>query len=105
MRQTLFFSGLIWCWCATVGSGQEVQSLLLRIKTVGKEGAGNVEAAKAWKELVALGPGVLPDVLGGMDDANPIAVNWLRGAVEAIQDKADNKVPADKIEAFLKDTR
>jgi hypothetical protein len=74
--------GLLWPLCPTVGSGQEVQSLLLRIKAVGKEGAGNIEAAKAWKELVTQGPGVLTDVLGGMDDANPIAVNWLRGAVE-----------------------
>jgi hypothetical protein len=102
------FCGLLWTWCPAVGSVQEVQSLLIRIKAVGKEGAGNIEAAKAWKELVAQGPGVLADVLGGMDDANPSAVNWLRGAVEAIQDKANStgqKIPADKIEAFLRDTR
>jgi hypothetical protein len=100
--------GLLWPLCPTAGSAQEVQSLLLRIKAVGKEGGGNIEAAKAWKELVTQGPGVLADVLGGMDDANPIAVNWLRGAVEAIQDKANStgqKIPADKLEVFLKDTR
>lgn len=99
---------LLWAWCATLGSAQEVGSLLLRIKAVGKEGAGNVEAAKAWKELVGKGPAVLPDVLAGMDDASPVAVNWLRGAVEAIQDKAlqgGQKLPTDKLEAFLADTR
>jgi hypothetical protein len=111
MHQTIIrwsICGLLWTLCATVGSAQEVQSLLVRIKAVGKEGVGNVEAAKAFKQLVTQGPGVLPDVLAGMDDANPIAINWLRGAVEAIQDKAANnnaKVPADRIEAFLKDTR
>src|SRR5437016_7926401 len=108
MRQTLILSGLFWAWFATVGSAQDVQSLLLRIKTVGKEGAGNVEASKAWKELVAMGPAVMPDVLAGMDDANPVAVNWLRGAVEAIHDKAATanvKIPADKLEAFLADTK
>ena len=108
MRIPFHFSVIFWCACATVGSAQDVQSLLLRIKTVGKEGAGNVEAAKAWKELVAMGPAVMTDVLAGMDDANPIAVNWLRGAVEAIHDKAANanvKIPADKLEAFLKDTK
>jgi hypothetical protein len=99
---------LLWSLGAAVSFGQEVQSMLIRIKAIGKEGAGNIEAARAWKELVAQGPGVLPDVLAGMDDANPIAINWLRGAVEAIQDKAANnnlKIPADKIEAFLKDTK
>ena len=34
---------------------QEPASLLARIKAVGKEGAGNVEAAAAWKELVRQG--------------------------------------------------
>ncbi|MSQ95361.1 MAG: hypothetical protein EXR98_12490 [Gemmataceae bacterium] len=100
--------GLLWALCATIGSGQDVASLLIRIKAVGKEGVGNVEASKAWKELVAKGPGVMPDVLAGMDDANPVAVNWLRAAVEAIQDKAaqtGQKIPAEKIDAFLKDTR
>jgi len=92
----------------TSSHAQDVNSLLLRIKAVGKEGVGNVEAGKAWKELVAKGAGVLPDVLAGMDDANPVAVNWLRGAVEAIQDKADakgEKIPQAKIEAFLLDTK
>lgn len=111
MNQTIFrwtLCGLVWCLGTAVGSAQEVQSLLLRIKAVGKEGVGNVEAGKAWKELVAHGPSVMPDVLAGMDDASPVARNWLRGAVEAIQDKSANnnlKLPADKIEAFLKDTK
>ena len=106
IRLSLF--AMLWSLSSATGSAQEVQSLLIRIKAVGKEGAGNLEAARAWKELVAQGPGVLPDVLAGMDDASPVAVNWLRGAVEAIQDKAmtnNLKIPADKIEAFLKDTK
>jgi hypothetical protein len=106
MRLTV--CGLFWGFCAAVGSAQDVQALLVRIKAVGKEGAGNSEAASAFKQLVTQGPGVLPDVLAGMDDANPVAINWLRGAVEAIQDKAINggqKIPADKLAAFVKDTR
>lgn len=104
----LAFCALCWGLAATCGVAQEAQSLILRIKAVGKEGAGNVEAAKAFKQLVQLGPDVLPDVLSGMDDASPVALNWLRAATEAIQDKAlqqGQKIPADKIDAFLKDTR
>jgi len=90
------------------GVAQDTGPLLQRIKSVGKEGAGNIEAAKAWKDLVAQGPTVLPDVLGAMDDASPTAINWLRAAVEAIQDKASaqgQKVSADKLESFIKETR
>jgi hypothetical protein len=100
--------GILWGLCGTVGFGQEVNSLLLRIKAVGKEGAGNVEAAKAWKELVQKGPDVLPVVLEGFDDASPAATNWLRGAVEAIQDRAMRRgqpLPVAKLEAFVRDTR
>jgi hypothetical protein len=100
--------GLAWTLCAAAGFAQEAQSLVLRIKAVGKEGVGNVEASRAFKQLVSQGPAVLPDVLTGMDDASPIALNWLRAAVESIQDRAmqqNQKIPADKLEAFLKDIR
>src|SRR5687767_9936231 len=90
---TLLVVGLSAC---AGGTGQ-AQSLLNTIKTVGKEGQGNVEAAKAWKELTQLGPGVLIDTLSALDDANPVAANYLRAAVEAIADKAlgdGKKLPA-----------
>jgi len=99
---------LLWAVCTAGASAQDAASLLIRIKAVGKEGAGNVEASKAWKELVARGPSVMPDVLAGMDDASPVAVNWLRAAIEAIQDKAMQKgepLPTAKIQAFLADTK
>jgi hypothetical protein len=82
--------------------------LLSRIKAVGKEGAGNVEAARALKELTAQGPAVLPEVLAALDDAGPVAANYLRAVVETIADKAlaaDKPLPKDKLEAFVRDTR
>src|SRR5579859_2109306 len=83
---------------------QQASSAIARVKAVGKEGAGNVDAAAAWKELVLLGPAVLPDVLAGLDDATPTAANWLRAAVEQIRDdalKANLRLPADRFEAFV----
>jgi hypothetical protein len=82
--------------------------LLARIRAVGKEGAGNVAAAKAWKELTAKGPVVLLDVLTALDDAGPVAANYLRAAVEAIADRAlaeGKPLPKAKLEAFVRDTR
>ena len=105
------------CRCATAvivlsltpfAGAQETSNLLARIKAVGKEGTGNVEAAKAWKELVKLGPAVLLDILTGLDDATPTAANWLRAAVEQIRDDAERArkpLPAERLEAFVKQTK
>ncbi len=82
--------------------------LLARLKAVGKEGAGNAEAAKAWQELVKLGPAALPAILTALDDADATAANWLRSAVDAIAEhemNASRPLPADKLEAFVKDTK
>jgi hypothetical protein len=102
MRSTILCA-LVWASCSATVFGQDVQSLVVRIKAVGKEGVGNAEAAKALKQLVALGPGAMPDVLAGMDDASPVAINWLRAAVEAMQDKNLAGTPVAKLEAFLAD--
>lgn len=82
--------------------------LLAKLKAVGKEGQGNADAAKAWQELVKLGPDVLIDVLTALDDADTTAANWLRTAFDTIADRelsAKRPLPADKLEAFVKDTR
>jgi hypothetical protein len=85
----------------------QVGPLLARIKAVRKEGADNRQAARAWKELVRLGPDALPAVLAALDDADVIAANWLRAAVDAIAEhelSAGRRLPADKLEAFIQDT-
>jgi len=83
-------------------------ALLAQIKQVGKEGQGNPEAAKAWQELTKAGPGALIATLAALDDANPAAANFLRSAVDAIAEReltAGRPLPADKLEAFVKDTQ
>jgi hypothetical protein len=92
---------------AAVASAADVKPLLARIKAVGKEGAGNADAARAWKELTKEGPAALLEILGSLDDAGPVAANWLRSAVDAIAEKslAAGQLPADKLEAFVRDTR
>ncbi len=92
----------------TFCSAAEVNSHIARIKAVGREGAGNVEAAKAWKALVKQGPDALLDTLAGLDDAAPTPANWLRAAVDAIAEhtlQAGKPLPAAKLEAFVRDTR
>jgi hypothetical protein len=82
--------------------------LLASIKAIRGEGEGNVEAGKAWRELVALGPDVLPVVLAAFDDADERAANWLRAAVDAVAERevaAGRKLPADRLEGFIARTK
>jgi hypothetical protein len=80
--------------------------LLDQIKKVGREGEGN--AAAAWKQLVAYGPDALPHILAAMDDADPVASNWLRTAADAVGEKAlRDKAPlrGKDLEAFVNDVK
>ncbi len=82
-------------------------ALLERLRSVGREGAGNAEAAAAWKEVSARGPEALPEVLAAMDGAGPVASNWLRTVADAIAERAvaaHKPLPAARLERFLKDT-
>jgi hypothetical protein len=72
----------------TLAEGEDADALVAQIKKVGREGAGNAEAAKAWKKLVAKGPAALVPILAKMDETNLTTQNWLRPAVDAICEKA-----------------
>ena len=81
---------------------------LARLKAVGREGAGNKEAAQAWKNLVSRGPKALPAILEAMDDADAASANWLRTAVDAIAERAlaaGKPLPAEAMEQFVRQTR
>ncbi len=102
--------GLLLCGpgIASAANLAETEKLLASIKAVSKEGAGNQEAQAAWKLLVAHGGEALFPTLNALDDSSPLATNWLRSAVNAVVEKersAGNKLPADLLEAFVKDTK
>jgi hypothetical protein len=67
-----------------------VASSLAALKAVGAEGAGNDTAAVAWKALVKTGNAALLPTLTAFDGATPTAANWLRSAVSAIAENAEN---------------
>jgi hypothetical protein len=93
---------------AGAASLAEADKLLTQIKAVSREGAGNQEAGAAWKQLVSLGGDALLPTLAAMDDATPPAANWLRSAITALAEKetaAGKKLPADQLEAFVKDRK
>jgi hypothetical protein len=83
----------------------EAADLVKQLRAVGMEGAGNVEAARAWQQLTAGGPESLPVILGGMDGASAIGANWLRSAAFAAADNAtgERPLPVKELTAFLDD--
>lgn len=85
--------------------GEDLQPLLATLKSVGREGSGNVEAGKAWRDLAKADAGSLPTVLAAWDDADPTAANWLRTAVDAIAERAlaaKKSLPTAELEAFVR---
>ncbi len=87
-------------------SAADTDSLLKVIKAVGREGQGNREAKQAVSELSQQDAATLPAVLMGFRDANPLAANYLRGAVETIADRAlksNKKLPIESLERLVRD--
>lgn len=92
---------------AGTGSAAEVAELVKTIKAVGPEASGNNQASAAWKQLAGENVRALPAILAAMDDASPLAVNWLRSAVETIAQREldrQGKLPVAELEKFLLET-
>ncbi len=105
-----FFLSMSLAFAAVSAQAAEVdlKPALMTLKKVGPEGRGNAEAAGAWQTISKADAQSIPVLLAAMDDANDLAVNWLRAAVDTIVDrelKAGGKLPTDALRAFLGGTR
>jgi len=80
---------------------------LADIRAVDKEGAGNEKATAAWQQIAKADPAALPEILAAMNEANPLAENWLRAAIGLVADQAieAKKLPVETVQAFLMDTK
>ncbi|HTU21816.1 MAG TPA: hypothetical protein VMG10_27505 [Gemmataceae bacterium] len=93
---------------AAAAHAETTADALARLKAVGREGAGNEAAARAWKDVVSQGPKALPAILQAMDDADAASANWLRAAVDAIAERtlsAGKPLPAEALEQLVRQTR
>lgn len=72
------------------------------VKRTGSEGQGHAEAIAAMRELRRTLPEQVPLLLVAMDDANPLAMNWLRNAVEQAASR-EGTFPTEAVTAFLAD--
>ncbi|MCO6454623.1 MAG: hypothetical protein J5I93_04910 [Pirellulaceae bacterium] len=89
------------------GESLDVAALTRTIRQVGPKGQGHREAMVAWQTLSRADVDQLTEILAGMDDANPLAVNWLRAAAETVAQRTlaqGGKLPIADLEAFIAQT-
>ncbi len=88
--------------------GADSEDLLKAIRAVEGEGKGNPVAARAWKRLVETSTAAdIPAILAGMDGANPLVANWIRGVVDVVAERGLERgetLPVAKLEVFVLDT-
>jgi hypothetical protein len=96
---------LVLCCVASESDAADVARLVDTIKRVDKFGAGHREATDAVRQLQQAEGGSMLEILRGMDDAGPLAANWLRGAFETVaqREQRAGKLTADRFEAFVVD--
>lgn len=107
--KNLTAGGLVACLCLQLCSAapSDVLDAIKKVRAVGLEGRGNVEASAAWKQIAASDLGLLTTILGGMDGAEDLNANWLRAAVDTIvarESAAGKKLPVEDLLAFIRDT-
>ncbi len=108
MKFTVLMMGGLFAFVASAAPPEDLAANLRTIRAVAAEGNGSKEAGTAWRELVKNRAQALPDILAAFDDSNPLAVNYLRSAVETIaQRETDNggTLPAEALEKFVRDTK
>jgi hypothetical protein len=83
----------------------DVAPLIDTIKRVDRFGAGHRDAATAVRQLQRADSSRLFDILRGMDDAGPLAANWLRGAFETVaqREMSGGKLTGKDLESFVTD--
>jgi hypothetical protein len=107
-KQPAFTATFVVCILLVSLAHADTTSAIQQVKSVQREGRGDEAAIAAVRELSKLGADAIPAILNGMDGADIVVINWLRGAVEAIVDretKAGRPLPTEQLEAFLKDTK
>lgn len=88
--------------------GADLNSAIRDLKAVAAEGRGNPAATAAWKQVAAGNAKSLPTILAAMDGANDYSLNWLRSAVEAIEQReasSARSLPTEALTRFVRDTR
>ena len=75
------------------------------LRAVDREGKGNEAASGAWKNVAKAPAADLPVLLAAMDGANPLAANYLRAAIGAVEERDAKVLPLPALIQFVRDTK
>jgi hypothetical protein len=96
----------VWLSFVAACEAAELDDALATFTKVGPKAEGSAPAAAAWRVVSAAEPAELPKILAALDDASPLAANYIRSAADAVTDRAINAgspLPAAELEAFVLD--
>ncbi len=85
----------------------EATQLAQKINAISSQADGYPQAVEAVTALSQMNAAAIPEVLAAMKQDRPVASNWLRGAVEAIADKAKNEgqpIANEELVTFIENT-
>ncbi len=100
-RSACLFSLFALILAAPATMAADLSTPIHAIKSIEKDGKGQTEAIAAVRVLEKADPKDLPAILTAMNDANPIALNWLRSAFETIASRDRTKLPQQELLEFL----
>ncbi|MBL9117460.1 MAG: hypothetical protein JNJ83_20805 [Verrucomicrobiaceae bacterium] len=85
-------------------SADDLADSIKVLRQVGPEALGNDAASEAWKLVSKAQPNQLVDLIRALDGANPLAENWLRAAVSAVDERvaAQGETPAVALADYIK---
>ncbi len=104
----LLVAGLLAGLAGTAASAADLGPLLAKLQAVGPGGKGHREVAEAWRELARADASQLPSLLAALDQAGPLAANWIRTAIDAVAERtvqSGGTLPALELEKFVRDRR
>ncbi len=90
------------------GASHHMDRLLETLRTVGPNGVGHREAARAWEALAQTDAAQLPTMLSALDGAGPLAANWIRTSIDAVAERQlqqGRALPTAELERFVLDQR
>ncbi len=94
---------LVLALVGSTGWSADLTGPIKTVKALDTDGKGHAEAIEAMRIIERADAADLPMLLAAMDDANPLARNWLRGAYETIASRKGVQLPTEALTKFLHD--
>ncbi|MFP6767088.1 MAG: hypothetical protein VB859_02885, partial [Planctomycetaceae bacterium] len=104
----LIVAGLTVAIVGMAAGAAEPAALIKTIQSIDKKAKGSVEAGRALAALSNAEPAAVLAILAAFSEANPLAANYLRSAVETIADRAisgGKALPRKPLEAFVENRK